>query len=265
MGGGANASTSAGIATPGGAIPGAEGGGANALCCAAWCHRSSRCGAWVSPSPSLRRVWCYDRCRRTARGVAGTVVGRSVRRVVVAVAGLRRMCVTVAVGAARVVSRAPSLRRVWCHGRRLCAACGGAAGAVVAPRVVLRALPSGCVSVTVAVFAPRVVSGVPPLRRVWRCGRCHRAARGVCSREGHGDVARRRGARDWEGRDDDARAVARGAATGRARLGGVRRRGTRDWDGCDDEARAAARGAAMGRATARWGHVSVVAVGSGAW
>jgi len=55
------------------------------------------------------------------------------------------------------------------------------------------------------------------------------------------------------------------AATWRARLGGVQRRGTRDWDGCDDEARAAARGAAMGRATARWGHVSVVAVGSGAW
>jgi len=104
VGGGANASTSAGIATPGGAIPGAEvGGGANALRCAAWCHRRSRCGAWVSPSPSLRRV-CCGRCRRAAHGVAGAVVGRSVRRV----------GVTAAVFAARVVLRSRSVQRVWC-------------------------------------------------------------------------------------------------------------------------------------------------------
>jgi hypothetical protein len=61
--------------------------------------------------PALRRVWCCGCCRRTARGVAGAVVG--LRGVVVAVAVI-----------------AP---RVDC-GRRLCTACGVAV-AVVAPRV----------------------------------------------------------------------------------------------------------------------------------
>ena len=75
-----------------------------------------------------------------------------------------------------------------------------------------------------------------------------------------GNVARATGMRG-----NVAGMARRGAATGRAWLGGVRQRGMRDWDGCDNEARAAVRGAAMGWATARWGHVSVVVVSSGAW
>jgi len=290
VGGGANTCACAGIAMPGGAIPGAEVGEMQTCFVA---YSRSRCGTWVLHLLSLRCVWCCGRGWCGTCGVAVAVIARvrccGRRRRAVSVAcgcrspSLRRVGVTVAVFVPRVVSQSPSVRRVGvavgvacgCRRRRLCAACSvvgaiiaprmvswvpslrrvwccscyrratrGVAGAVfaphvvsrspslhrvlcrgcrrcvmrgvvvavIAPRVVLWALRLGCASVMVAVFAPHVVSGVPSLRRMGCCGHCCHATHGVCSHEGHGNVAH---------------AAVRGAVMGRARLGGARQWGRR--------------------------------------
>jgi hypothetical protein len=93
-----------------------------------WCCRRRRglCAVWVLPPPSLRHMWCRGRGHCAACGVAAAVV------------------------VPRVVSRLRlwlrSLRHVQCRGRGHCTACGSWS----------RSLRR--VGVTVAVFAPRVVS-----------------------------------------------------------------------------------------------------------
>jgi hypothetical protein len=157
-----------------------------------WCRGRGRCAACGSPSPSLPCVWCRGRGRCAAWA-----------------------------------SQSQSLCHVWCHRCRRCPACGVAVAVLVPCGCRRRRLCVAC-GVAVAVFAPRAVSRVPllprmwcrrrspcaawvslsrSLRRVWCCGCCRPAARGVCSHEEHGDVAR---------------AAAREAATGRTQLGGVR-------------------------------------------
>jgi hypothetical protein len=122
---------------------------------------------------SLHHAWCCGHCHRAVGAARGC--------------HLRQF-------EPHVVSQSWSVRHVWCHGCRLCAACS-AAGAIIAPRMVLWVLLSGCVSVAVVVFVPHVVSGVPPLRCMWCCGHCRCAVHGVCSCEGHGDVVQRCGVR----------------------------------------------------------------------
>jgi hypothetical protein len=100
---------------------------------------------------------------------------------------------------------------------------------------------------------------------MWRAQLGGARRRHVCGRErgSDGACAARRGAAMWHtqlgGRDNEVHVAARGVAMGHAQLGGAWQRGAYDWEGHDDEAHAA------GRGTARWGHVSVVAVSSRAW
>ena len=77
--------------------------------------------------------------------------------------------------------------------------------------VVLQVLPSGCVSVVVTVFAPRVVSGVPPLRCMW----CVAVVVVVL----HVVYAAMRGTVMWC--DDVARATGRGTMMWHAQLRGA--------------------------------------------
>jgi hypothetical protein len=130
-----------------------------------------RCSTWVSPLLFLRHMWycSYGQC--SACGVEVTIVAPCLVLWALSSGGrcstwlspspVCATCgVTVAVSAARVVSQAPSLCRMWCHrcchctvcgvvdtaiglceccGRGLCAACG-VGGAAIAPRVVLQSL-----------------------------------------------------------------------------------------------------------------------------
>jgi len=98
----ASACKSGGIARPRGAIPGVQVGGGTTL----------HCTVWVSPSPSLRHVWCHGHCLCTACGVMGAVV---VPRVVSQSQLLRRMGVAGAVIAPHVVLQSRSCA-AWCHG-----------------------------------------------------------------------------------------------------------------------------------------------------
>jgi len=190
VGGGANTSTSAGIAMPGGTIPGAEvGGGVNTLRCTMWCHCCSQCGVWVSPSLSLRCVWCCGCCRHAAHGVAGAVVGWSVQHVWYCSRSQCSMCgVEVTVIAPHchwVVSAVCECRH--CH---LCNMCGveatGVVGTVIRQSVwcVVVTITGLChmwccshgqcsaCGVTGAVFVPCVVSQAPSLCHMWWCHGC---------------------------------------------------------------------------------------------